>query len=169
MGSQDTLGTLIYDFQTNWIIIVYMFLITLVITLVYVYLLRWIAKPLIYISLVLIVLALIGGGGYLFYLTTLVEEGSTKQTSYYVGAGIIWVFSLLVIIFICCQWKNMQLGAAIFQASSDFLSSHSRLILMPLLNYVVLIPLIGAWLFFMLHVASIGTPVYVENSYIATM
>lgn len=174
MGSEDTLGTLILDFKNAWHVILYMFVITLVITIIYVYLLKFIAKPLLYTSLVLIVLGLVGGGGFVFYLSQGVVEEDPEtqkqiQAAYYAGAGVIWIVSLIVIIFLCCNWRNIRLGASILQASSDFLAKNTRIIFLPLLNYMVMIPIFGAWLFFMAHLASIGTPVYVENSYIATM
>jgi uncharacterized membrane protein YedE/YeeE len=67
MGSEDTLGTLVMDFELGWPSLIYMFIISLVITIIYVYLLKWIAKPLLYTSLVLIVLGLVGAGGFCFY------------------------------------------------------------------------------------------------------
>lgn len=65
MGSEDTLGSLIADFRTGWVVILIMSAVVIIITLIYVFLLRWIAKPLIYISIIIIHLAMAGGIYYL--------------------------------------------------------------------------------------------------------
>ena len=43
-----------------------MTVVVLGITLIYVFLLRWIAKPLLYISFFLVLALMIGGGGYVY-------------------------------------------------------------------------------------------------------
>ena len=77
--------------------------------------------------------------------------------------------ALFLICLVICQWKNIRLGAAVLQTSSDFMSSNQRLILLPLINYFLMVPIVGAWLAFMAFLGSIGTPQYSENSYISGM
>ena len=58
------------DLITAWWVILVMGVITVVISFIYLFLLRIITKPILYISFVLIFLLLVGGGFYVFYLST---------------------------------------------------------------------------------------------------
>lgn len=75
MGGDDFLGDLIVDFQSGWWIILVMSGITLVVTILYIFLLQWIAKPILYITLFLLTGGLLGAGAYLMYLFTRVADG----------------------------------------------------------------------------------------------
>lgn len=171
IGSKDYLGSLIKDVQTGWPIIIIMSAITLAITILYIFLLQWLAKPMLYVCLFLFVGGILGAGAYLMYLFTTVAEGvqSPDGKGYLGGAISLWIVAFFVICFIICQWKNIRLGAAVLQASSDFMSSNQRLIFLPLINYFIMAPIVAAWLVFMAFLGSIGTPKYKESSYISTM
>jgi len=82
------------------------------------------------------------------------------------GAIILWVLAFFYLIFLCCNWRNIRIAAAITAASSDFLSANTRIILLPIMTYILMIPVTGMWLFSTLHLMSIGTPIYVPNTYV---
>lgn len=146
----------------------YMAAVAWVITFFYILILRWIAKPLLYVSLLLILVLFLALGGFCF-LKARDEFDVDTRNGLYAGAVILWIFSLLYMVFLCCQWKNITLGASILQAASDFLTSNSRIVLVPVVIYVLMIPVLTIWLFSTIHIASMGTPVYVPDSYIGTM
>ena len=62
-----------------------------------------------------------------------------------------------------------MLAANIVKAASDFLSTNTRIIMMPLLVYILMVPVTCLWLYSTLCLMSIGTPVYTEKSYVASM
>lgn len=74
---------------------------SLIITLIYIYLLRCITKPLLYVSLFLIFVAGILCGYWAF---TKVEEYKGTEHAQYALAGAItiWVITALYLCFICC-------------------------------------------------------------------
>jgi len=61
------LGRYIGDLASSWWIQLVAAGLALVFSIVYLILLRWIAKPILYISLVLTFLLLVGGGLYVFF------------------------------------------------------------------------------------------------------
>lgn len=62
-----------------------------------------------------------------------------------------------------------MLGASIVKASSDFVSSNTRIIFMPIAIYLFMIPVCLWWLYSTTFLMGIGEPVYTENSYIGSM
>ena len=61
------LGKYMGDLATCWWVFLVMAGISAVLGFIYLVLLRWIAKPILYLSFVLIVVLLIGGGFYAFF------------------------------------------------------------------------------------------------------
>lgn len=66
IGNGD-LGKYMGDLVTCWWIFLVMAGISAVLGFIYLFLLRWLAKPILYISFVVIVISLIGGGFYAFF------------------------------------------------------------------------------------------------------
>lgn len=116
-GGEDELSALIIDIQTKYHIFIYMILISFITTVTYVFLLRWTAKPLLYLSLVLVTLGLLGGGVFFLYMYLSFEQNPynpTANANDKLGIAIaLFVVLLIVVIFLCCFRKAIVLGAAI--------------------------------------------------------
>jgi len=169
MGQTDNLTTLIVSASKTWTLMIYMAIGVFFITLLYVFVLQWIAKPLLYISTVFLLFLLAGLGVFVWLKQGDYEAGTQEQQGMMGGAIALWVLAVLYLVFLCCNWRNIQMAAAITQASSDFLSSNTRIISLPIMTYILMIPVTGMWLFSTTHLMSIGTPVYVPNSYVGSM
>mmetsp|Transcript_29339 Transcript_29339/g.44209 ORF Transcript_29339/g.44209 Transcript_29339/m.44209 type:complete len:428 (+) Transcript_29339:627-1910(+) len=142
-----------------------------VITLLYLFLLRWITKPLLYTSLFLIfVLGLMVG--YFAWLKQddyqLEEEAQNKQFAKGI-AILIWVLTAIYTLFVCCQWSNIALGASIMEAAGEFVSSNSHIGLLPIVTYILCIPVAAWWAASAVYLYSIGTVKYEDSSFIATI
>ena len=77
--TSGNLGKYISDLGTAWYIYLIMAGITLVLCIIYVLLLRSFAKPLLYISFVLIFGLLLGGGFYVYYSGNKYYSGDHSQ------------------------------------------------------------------------------------------
>ena len=102
VSEQDSLANVLLDISNAWEVILYMTVVSFLITLVYVFLLRWIAKPLLYVSLVLLLVGMILGGLIIFLQVENYESEPDVQTGMYTGAGMIWFFALIFMLFLCC-------------------------------------------------------------------
>jgi len=98
--------------------------ITFLIAIIYIFLLRWITKPLLYSSMLIILIAFILLGGWCWIKKSEYDPVLEKKNSNYAMAGAIisWVIGLIYLCFMCCCWKNISLGASIMEASSAFVS-----------------------------------------------
>lgn len=92
----------------------------MVLCLIYLILLRCFAKPMLYISFVLIFILLLGGGFYVYYLSEKYEDGDNTR-SVMKGMGILlWILCGVYAIILLCCCSRIRLGIAIMEAASDF-------------------------------------------------
>jgi hypothetical protein len=143
--------------------------VTFVISMLYIYLLKWFAKPLLYISIVAILISGVVGGFYLFSLKNKYESTSNNYKYSMIGAIVTWSITALYLLCIMCQYKNIALGAGILAASSEYLSSNNRIVLLPVITYILTIPVAACWAVVSTYLMTIGTPEYKPDSFICTV
>jgi heme/copper-type cytochrome/quinol oxidase subunit 2 len=94
--------------------------ISAVLACLYLFLLRCFAKPLLYISFILILIIFVVAGIYVFYSSTKYAAGDRTQKIMKGMAIILWGIAgiYLIILFCCCS--RIRLGIAIMEATSTF-------------------------------------------------
>ena len=95
---------------------------TVVISIVYIFLLKWITKPLLYTSMFIILIMFILLGAWSWTKQFDYDAGSDDFMYAQIGAYVAWALSFLYLVFMCCCWNNISLGASIMEAASDFVS-----------------------------------------------
>ena len=95
---------------------------TIVISIIYVFLLKWITKPLLYVSMIVIFIAFVLLGGYCYLHMNDYEPDSNNYKMTMAGAFISWIVAVLYMVCVCCCWKNIALGASIMECASEFVS-----------------------------------------------
>jgi hypothetical protein len=144
------------DLATCWWVFLVMAGISAVLGFVYLVLLRWIAKPILYLSFVLIVALLIGGGFYAFFTNVQYLSGDhTKEVMKGMGV-LLWILAALAVLILCCCWSRIQLGAAIVQAASDYVASSPSVFLVPFIFFFVSCAWIVFWVVSAVFVYSVG-------------
>jgi len=148
-----------------------MCLASVVITVIYIWLLKIITKPLLYVSMVLILICFILLGGWSWMKRA--EYDPIKQKKNYdyatVGAGVSWAIAVIYFCFMCCCWKNISLGATIMEAASEFVSGNLRIVLLPLVSYVFSLLFFAYWTVTAVYVYSIGTTEFKNDSFTANI
>lgn len=149
----------------SWPLLLVMTAFAFIFTIIYFFLLKWITKPLIYVSILMIFASgviftiLIG-----FKANTLIVGTSdymgTVAASVAIGLG-----TLLFLVIICCQWRNIQIGSSIMECSGQFLGTHLRLVFVPIFITIIILPIILWWAVTIIFLFSTGTPVFVSNSF----
>lgn len=143
--------------------------VTFVISILYIYLLKWFAKPLLYISIVAILVSGVIGGFYLFSLKDKYQATDNNYQYCMVGAVVTWSITGLYLCCILCQYSHIALGAGILAASSEYLSSNNRIVLLPVFTYLLTIPITAAWAVTSTYLMTIGSPEYKEGSFICSV
>jgi len=132
--------------------------VTFVISIIYIYLLKFFAKPLLYISIVAILISGIIGG---YYLWSLKDKWASTENNYkyaMIGAIVTWSITGLYLMCILCLYKDIALGAGIAVAASEYLSSNSRIIFLPICTYILTVPVCALWAVTSTYLMTMGTP-----------
>lgn len=145
--------------------------------MIYVFLLKWITKPLLYVSMFVIFVAFILLGGYCYlHMEDYAgdpESENYKQSQNYkltmAGAIIAWTLAVVYMICVCCCWKNISLGASIMEAASEFVSQNLRIVSLPIIAYIVCLPVFIIWTACATYLYSVGEAKFEENSFIANI
>lgn len=142
---------------------------TVVISLFYIYLLKCITKPLLYTSMLLILILFLLAGAWSWMkkddYDPVIAENNHNYCKY--GAFAAWGIAGIYLIFICCCWKNISLGASIMEAAADFVTSTIRVIWLPIGGYALCVPYLCYWVVSAAFLYSVGEPYFKDMSFIA--
>lgn len=140
----DGLGKYFGDLGTAWWVFLVLGGISAVLGFIYLVILRWAAKPILYFSFVAILVLLIGGGFYAFFSYTRFDLADQTRNVMQGMGVLLWILAALFFVILCCCWSRIQLGAAIIQCASDFVANTPEIFIVPLSFFV----LVGAWVVF---------------------
>jgi len=147
-----------------------MALVTLIVTLVYIYLLRCITKPILYGSLLLIFLFLVGCTVYMFKVADGFEDKQSDDYKFAFGTFILFaILTAMFIVCICCMWKAISLGAAVMETASDFIGENKRVVFLPLVAYILSVPIVLWWTMTSIFIYGLGQPEFAKDSFIANI
>lgn len=165
MNGQFNIGQYMTDLMESRMALIIMMVITLLIAIIYIFLLKWFVKPLLYTSMLIILLGFILLGGFCYMeLGKLDEKKDAENIKYLrIGAIVSWAIAAIYLCFICCCYKNIALGASIMEAASDFVGKNLRVLFLPVLSYIVSLIFMLFWVFTTAHLYSIGEPEYKEG------
>lgn len=169
MNSKANFGKYFAELQECWRVLAGMCGGTIVISIIYIFLLKWITKPLLYISMVVILAMFVLLGGWSWMQKDKYDAESDDYMYAQVGAYVAWGISAVYLCFMCCCWSNISLGASIMEAASDFVSQNLRIILLPIFSYLICLPFIVYWVYTAVYIYSIGEPEFEKNSFIANI
>ncbi len=138
--------------------------ISLVITMLYMFLLRCTAKPVLYVSFILILVLLVGGGLYVWILAT--EKYLPEDNTYTAMRGcaiLLWILAALYFVILMCCCSRIQLGVAIMEATSQFVKDTCSVIFVPIIFFFFTAIWMTFWIFSAVFVFSVGEVVKREG------
>jgi hypothetical protein len=157
--ANGNIGRYIGDLGTCWWVFLVMVAISAVLGFLYLALLKCFAKPILYLSFLVMFVALVGGGFYAFFSYNYYSLGD-HTISVMKGMGILlWILAGLSLLTVLCCWSRIRLGAAIVQAASDFVSATPSIFAVPGLFFLVICIWIAFWIVSAVYVYSVGTAV----------
>ena len=135
---------------------------TIFIALIYVFLLKWIVKPVLYVSMVLILVMFLLLGFWSFWKREDYNPTTQKRSYDYATAGafVAWGIAAIYACFMMCCWRNISLGASIMECASHFVTSNVRIVFLPVLAYLISLVFFAYWIITCVYLYGIGTPVY---------
>jgi len=171
MESNSAFASSVNDIQICWKAVVGMMAGTLLIAAIYVGLLRWIVKPVLYVSMFLILVLFVLLGAWSWMKRSEYDAVTQKKNYDYAtaGAGISWGIAGLYACFMLCCWEKIALGASIMEAASEFVESNLRIILLPVMAYIISILFFVYWAATAIYLYGVGDVKFNANLPIATV
>lgn len=118
--------------------------------------LRIAGGPIIYVSIVAIILGTAYGGFMLFQMKDAPETLEEHKEIYLYGSYVVW--GLAGVIFICTliNCKNIKIGVAVIKCTAAFIGGTPQVFLLPPLAIVVILTWLVYYVFIAVHIASVG-------------
>lgn len=154
----DKFTEYVSDVVSVWYVHLMMLGIAFVIGFIYLLVLKLVGGLIIFISIVLIFIALAAGGVLCWSYKDTYPAGSKSNKALEIGAYVLWGLSALYILIVLCCIGRIKLGIAIFKATADFIGDVKTVFIVPF-SFTLLI---GIWMLFWTvsaaFIFSIGTP-----------
>ena len=161
----DKMTSYISDIAFSWKVLAICSGTSLVLGYLYLLFIRLCGCVIVWLSIVLIQVSLIGSAVYVY----MESENYAEDHDYhnwlkyasYVLAGIAGLFLCCI----CCCWNAIRIGIAVYQTTAEYISTNLRIFLLPFVTYIIQFVWLGIWLFSFVYVFSIGEPVAREAPY----
>ena len=144
--------------------------ISFVLGFVYMFLLKWMARPIVYVSIVLIQLLLILCGLLCYYKAQEMKENmeteDDKKQQRYVEyfSYAVFIVSILYFIVMLCLCSRIRLAIAIFQVTSDFMRDTPSLFLIPIIFLIIGLSFLAIWIVSAVWIFTVGEAVQNETA-----
>lgn len=129
----------------------------LVLGYLFLFVIRCIGGLIIYVFL-LVLLACLGFGG--LYVKTMADQRDDADSykDYMTwGAYALWVLAGIELLCICCCWSAIKIAIAVYKTTAQYVAANLRVLVLPLLSWILLVVWFTVWIYCAVHVASIGT------------
>lgn len=143
--------------MNSWPIYIIAIFSTFIVTLIYLFLVRSFAGPIIWLSLIAGIGGIIFAGFYLNdYAKTAYDDGSSKKTWVTWGSYACWGIGGLFTLFVLCLFNNIQIAAAIMKTSAVFIAHNMRTIIVPVLSFIFAGGFLAFWVIDAAYLTSSG-------------
>lgn len=122
----------------------------------YLHFLRYFAKLIAWISILIILICLIAIGIYCFVLSEEYrDESPAKMKLKYVAIGL-WILAGLYVIALLCLWKSLNISLAILEAASEYVGTNKKIILVPIVFFIFNFLIFIMWILAIVACFSVG-------------
>lgn len=162
LGNKGT--TYFYDIATTWKVLLVGGIITIVITYVYVFLIRYFAGVVVWGAIALTFVLLIASFFYSYFYVRPqypIEDPTHKYVTNasYVILGILGLLALTL----CCCINALRLGVAVFKTTSNYVAANPEVFFLPTFSTIICFLWYALWLSAAIFIFSVGTPTPREN------
>lgn len=166
VGNMDMMGVGSDIIMTRYIISAVL-VVALVISIVYLLMMRYLIGVLVWIVLLAMIIMISGFGGYYTYMLYDDKNPITSETLKYEYWGIsiiCYVVAFFLIILTYCLRKSIELAVAIMKSATVFMDDLFSIILVPIILFIVSSIVYALWLAAIVYIYSSGTLVKEETS-----
>jgi len=155
----DAVERYINDIATAWPIFLIGTFITLVLCLLFMIIVEYFAAILAWVSIIISFVALTGLGFYFFFTRNENSDQAddNNSTLQIVWACFCWAGAALILVFVCCYGKALRVAIGVVQAAADFITDTKRILIVPVIGFLIVVVFYTIWIFVAIFVYTIGT------------
>ena len=154
----DKVTSYLADIANSWQVILIASITSILLGYIYLLLIRCMGALIIWLSIILLELSLIGGGVYMYFESDTYDEESDYRDWLKYAAYAIWGVAGLFLCCICCCWNSIRIGIAVYETTAEYVAKNLRIFFLPLCAYFVCAVWFACWLVSAVFVFSIGEP-----------
>lgn len=146
------------DIYDAWYVILIVAVISLFLGYLYLFVIRVIGGAIIWVTFVLLVIALLAAGIYSYVKSG--EYDVENDYHYYLqwAAYALWGLDVVVLILMCCCYNAIKLGIAIFKTTSMYVQHNLKIFALPGAMFFIEIIWATFWIFCAVYIFSVGEP-----------
>ena len=150
-------GSAVALYESKWAILLSA-LICLIITFCYVKFMDWCAVYLAWFSVILVQASLLAVGFVCMIYHNDMNCDAHSSTCSWLWWGMVAAFVLSGVYFlvVLCNWRSLKVAVATIETAADYVADTKRIILVPLIFFIIGIVTFMSWLMALICVASIG-------------
>jgi hypothetical protein len=148
-----------YNIMKAWSVLLVGALVAVVFGYLYLFVIRIIGGAIIWISFVLIVLALVGGGFYTYFYERTKYEVTNPTYDYLAYAAYtLWGLAVVIGLLLLCCYNAIKLGIAVFKTTAQFVQANMNIFALPAWSTFMAVLWFALWMGSALFVFSVGEP-----------
>lgn len=148
-----------YDIATTWPVIVVASVVAVILSYLYLFMVRCMGGMIIWFSIIVSFLILTAAGFYAYFFGAN-EFEVTDPTHEYVkyAAYVSWGLAGVILLAVCCCFNAIQLGIAVFKTTAQYIQATMEIFILPFLSFVICFIWFTIWLGSAVFIFSVGTP-----------
>ncbi|UJR13348.1 hypothetical protein I4U23_000366 [Adineta vaga] len=178
LNLKEIAAFLVEDFTTSWQYILIALAFASVISFVWIVLMRWLAKPIIWLGIILFILLLAIASGLSFFEFMQLREKNDNQiftefkfvadANYYRSLPITWLiiaiictlFLVISVLILLVLFKRLRIALAILTEASKAVGYNFFSLFWPFIPFVLQIGVFAYWAVVAVYLATAGKPIY---------
>jgi hypothetical protein len=152
----DTFTNYISDLVSVWYVMAISAGVAFVLGFVYMFLLKFCAGVIMFLSLVLIFVIIAGGGVWAYFTKNNynVDDKNYKYLEY--GGYILWGIAGAYLLLVLCMCNRIRLGVSIVKCTADFVNGTPQVFLVPITFSILIGGFVTYWVYTAVYIFSVG-------------
>lgn len=123
---------------------------------VYLVVLRLCGGPIVYATIVAMIIGT-AYGGFMLYQTSMAMTDTEKYKPYYLyGSYVVWGLAGILLCCILCNLKNIRIGVAIMKCTAQYIQHNPQVFLVPPIGSVIIILWLFVYIIMVAYIVSVG-------------
>ena len=155
----DALAAYITDIFACWKVLLVSSVTAVVLGYLYLFVIRCIGGLIVWFSIIIVLLGLLAGGGYVFLKKDELYPEPHDYNKYMLWtAYTLWGIAALYAFCVCCCLNAIKIGISVYKTTAQYIGANMHIFLLPFLSYLMATIWLSIWVVSAIYVMSVGKP-----------